>query len=949
MKNTHTLTANLMLPHTFSRLRVMMLLLSSSVLASALPVMAGATSLIPDEPSIEVHLEALDSLRGNTPIALVSQDINSGAYGNSPFAVGVSQPEPARGRQRPVNNPISKSQPLPRKPATQYATKPQTIESRATNSQPAKIAQATPVAQPVISQASSEKSVLPNTAKPDQPTFKLPPPPPPRASSNVVTAVPKASPTEAIVQQADPQSAPVPTQSAKAGTNSVLQSTQTPSANAITAQATTQPTLAPTSRVVSGTHVVPSISALDFSKLGQPVAANTSSALPAISNAPSSSKTPTISETLPPKTEDNAKPKAAQVAEPVPNLPALPDSPAHAELENTFAAISQPAAPQSSLDLLKTPEAQKVIAETSQKPDATLSEKLEKKSVSPVLVADATPKNELNSLEKKPADPALKNLSDRMNALFVRTPEKQGVVSDKTAITGAPQNFPALPKTPVPERHEAEKPKQLTLAEVNRLDPPESLSQRDVVSSSIVRDAKPITAITAPSLATDNTSATLKTKEALQPAIAPKPSVVAALNAAAARAPTIPVPSPLQSERREENRPAQTTASAPTLDFSQLKPSKTPVENFAQTAPRSTNAVAVAQNNAPLQPGNARDSVQKPVSVLANVPSTPKQTPGTSTLSKSALPTIPSTPAQAIASADNLASLLPPPEKSSVKRSEQSGAKPITLADAGKVPSQTLPNLSALTNSPASKQDATTALPSLSSITGGTARSSLDIVRDEQGVRSASLEPPATLPPPLPDLPKVTRGIPKQSEKTASPPPIKAAENTVAKPPQLTTNQATVNSQNNKTDSQLSQTSATARSENAVLASTAQNASNSSTGSNQPKPASVARAITVPAASSVSSRLSIPFEKDKVDVQQTMQAKIADVANAVKSDGKNIRIVAYASGKADEASAARRVSLSRALQVRAALINKGVDPMKITVQALGNTGNKGDKAELLVN
>jgi hypothetical protein len=53
------------------------------------------------------------------------------------------------------------------------------------------------------------------------------------------------------------------------------------------------------------------------------------------------------------------------------------------------------------------------------------------------------------------------------------------------------------------------------------------------------------------------------------------------------------------------------------------------------------------------------------------------------------------------------------------------------------------------------------------------------------------------------------------------------------------------------------------------------------------------------------------------------------------------QIIAYAAGTADSASQARRLSLSRALAVRAYLIERGVASTRLDVRALGHQTDGG--------
>ena len=92
---------------------------------------------------------------------------------------------------------------------------------------------------------------------------------------------------------------------------------------------------------------------------------------------------------------------------------------------------------------------------------------------------------------------------------------------------------------------------------------------------------------------------------------------------------------------------------------------------------------------------------------------------------------------------------------------------------------------------------------------------------------------------------------------------------------------------------------------------------------------------------------SFSFEKDKSDLSDDVKSKLNTMADGLKKSQGRARIVAYAAGGAEEASVARRISLSRALQIRAFLISKGVNPLSLNVQALGNQTN-ADTADVFV-
>ena len=63
-----------------------------------------------------------------------------------------------------------------------------------------------------------------------------------------------------------------------------------------------------------------------------------------------------------------------------------------------------------------------------------------------------------------------------------------------------------------------------------------------------------------------------------------------------------------------------------------------------------------------------------------------------------------------------------------------------------------------------------------------------------------------------------------------------------------------------------------------------------------------------------------------------------------------MNVVAYAAGKPDDPSTARRVSLSRGMAVRSVLLDSGVPSAQIYVRALGATASDGpaDRVELVV-
>jgi outer membrane protein OmpA-like peptidoglycan-associated protein len=68
-------------------------------------------------------------------------------------------------------------------------------------------------------------------------------------------------------------------------------------------------------------------------------------------------------------------------------------------------------------------------------------------------------------------------------------------------------------------------------------------------------------------------------------------------------------------------------------------------------------------------------------------------------------------------------------------------------------------------------------------------------------------------------------------------------------------------------------------------------------------------------------------------------------------DALRVQLVAHATGTADQAMEARRLSLARAVAVRAYLIEKGVRSLRMDVRALGNRADDGpatDQVDLLL-
>ncbi len=117
-----------------------------------------------------------------------------------------------------------------------------------------------------------------------------------------------------------------------------------------------------------------------------------------------------------------------------------------------------------------------------------------------------------------------------------------------------------------------------------------------------------------------------------------------------------------------------------------------------------------------------------------------------------------------------------------------------------------------------------------------------------------------------------------------------------------------------------------------------------------PKPEQVEPAPAKSTSDNVS--LSIAYGANETDVPASVQGKLKELAQKLISDKKlTVSVISYAAGTEDQASIARRVSLSRALAVRAFIIDLGVDNLRINVQAQGNKNPSGnpERTDIVIN
>ena len=94
----------------------------------------------------------------------------------------------------------------------------------------------------------------------------------------------------------------------------------------------------------------------------------------------------------------------------------------------------------------------------------------------------------------------------------------------------------------------------------------------------------------------------------------------------------------------------------------------------------------------------------------------------------------------------------------------------------------------------------------------------------------------------------------------------------------------------------------------------------------------------------------IAFAGETAALPDTAKGDLKRIAGRLSKDAAlRVQVKAYASGN-DDASKARRLSLSRALAVRTYLIEQGIGSTRIDVRALGNNAENGpsDRVDLMV-
>jgi outer membrane protein OmpA-like peptidoglycan-associated protein len=122
---------------------------------------------------------------------------------------------------------------------------------------------------------------------------------------------------------------------------------------------------------------------------------------------------------------------------------------------------------------------------------------------------------------------------------------------------------------------------------------------------------------------------------------------------------------------------------------------------------------------------------------------------------------------------------------------------------------------------------------------------------------------------------------------------------------------------------------------------------------NNVTPATRPAQVQVASAASMGSVVNtVKFATGATDLPANSQSVLDTVAaKLMADDALRVQLVAHATGSADQAMEARRVSLARAVAVRAYLIDKGVRSLRMDVRALGNRSDDApatDQVDLVI-
>jgi outer membrane protein OmpA-like peptidoglycan-associated protein len=121
----------------------------------------------------------------------------------------------------------------------------------------------------------------------------------------------------------------------------------------------------------------------------------------------------------------------------------------------------------------------------------------------------------------------------------------------------------------------------------------------------------------------------------------------------------------------------------------------------------------------------------------------------------------------------------------------------------------------------------------------------------------------------------------------------------------------------------------------------------------QPSSPAVRAAVPASAPAAEAGQIrTVPYAKGQSDVPAQGQHLLDSLAAELAANAKlRLQLVAYASGSGEDTVEARRLSLARAIRMRAYLIGKGVPSVRMNVRALGNRtegGGPADRVDLVL-
>ncbi|MBM3556677.1 MAG: hypothetical protein FJX47_14120 [Alphaproteobacteria bacterium] len=117
-----------------------------------------------------------------------------------------------------------------------------------------------------------------------------------------------------------------------------------------------------------------------------------------------------------------------------------------------------------------------------------------------------------------------------------------------------------------------------------------------------------------------------------------------------------------------------------------------------------------------------------------------------------------------------------------------------------------------------------------------------------------------------------------------------------------------------------------------------------------PPPAAIPTPIPAPSTGEGTQVLRIEFGATSGTLSAANENSLKGLAGQMAANDQRIQLKAFASGNPDNLSAARRLSLSRALAVRSYLIEQGIRSTRIDVRALGLASDGGplDRVDVLL-